>query len=102
MIKRTVEIDTSKGNRYQTDLLIYKLSNLVKPVVQIDSLHFGSIFNGFYEVLPDSNVNFYLLGYDEAYKLMANDNHTLRNEDLEAKSKYYETEQFTSSAFTQN
>jgi hypothetical protein len=36
MIKRCVEVDTSKGNRFQTDLLIYKLSNLKRPVVQID------------------------------------------------------------------
>ena len=63
MIKRCVQVDTSKAYRLQTDLLIYKLNNLEKPIVEIDEMYFQSLSNGFFiSKKKENQVTFVLFG----------------------------------------
>lgn len=68
MIRRCVQVDTSKAYRLQTDLLIYKLSNLEKPVLEIKQMYFESLYNGFFiREKDDSKVKFVLFGEEVVY-----------------------------------
>lgn len=78
-IRRSIYNDTSQGNRYTTDLLIYSLKDLNKPIVKINDRVFSSIVSTFFikNDLSSPKISFSILGENVGFILDCDENEML-------------------------